>query len=243
MKQFLRLFYEGMGNIEYGTSGAPAVDITSANDGLSADLATGKIAQLGQTVGRAGNPAALTEDREIPGAHSVIFGSAGSNAVTVNKDQGIDSTNTNGAIIQSESLGQNFHILYDDANHLEYLFGALIFIVDLLKGQLTSNFPFVPSGLGSSIRKPPGAAVVFVATDYTLLIDTTAGNVSISVDPVALAGQLGNIKKISADVNTVTVTPTSGTIQGIGAPAASYVFNVQGENVSFQSDGINIYIL
>ena len=65
------------------TTNPPAAGtVVNANDGLSKDLATGTIAQLGQTVGRPGDPAALTEDREIPDVgHRLFFG----------KNNGIDN--------------------------------------------------------------------------------------------------------------------------------------------------------
>jgi hypothetical protein len=85
------------------------------------------------------------------------------------------------------------------------------------------------------------ASAAFTKNDDNLLVDTTAGNVVVTIDPT-IDGMEGTIKKTSADVNTVTLQPASGTIQGFGAPAASYIFNVQGESIAFFSDGINLYI-
>jgi predicted amidohydrolase len=51
------------------------------------------------------------------------------------------------------------------------------------------------------------------------------------------------VKKIDSSVNTVTLTAASGLIFDIGAGVASLSVGVQGENLQFQSDGTNIYIL
>lgn len=88
--------------------------ITGANDGLTL---SGSIVKLGQTVGQAGNPAALTENRQIPmGGHSLAFNNGGS-ATTLdmlgfaNSFRLLSSTyftigsNTNFLTIQGNALG------------------------------------------------------------------------------------------------------------------------------------------
>lgn len=81
----------------------------------------------------------------------------------------------------------------------------------------------------------------FTKNDDNLLVDTTAGNVIVTIDPT-IDGIEGTVKKTSADVNTITLQPASGTIQELGAPAASFVFNSQGEAITFFSDGTNLYV-
>jgi hypothetical protein len=92
------------------------------------------------------------------------------------------------------------------------------------------------SGVQAAIRTL-AANASFTAADCTLLVDTTAGNVTITVNP-ALGKIIGHIKKI-AGANTVTITPASGTIDG----AASHSFSTLNETVSFHSDGVNVYII
>jgi hypothetical protein len=96
----------------------------------------------------------------------------------------------------------------------------------------------------------------FAATDCTLLMNSAGGAMTVSINPANLSslgaagvnqqrgGIIGNVKKISADANTITLNATSGQIfPKTGAPAASLVFSTQGQNVQFQSDGTNIYEL
>lgn len=94
-----------------------------------------------------------------------------------------------------------------------------------------------------SIRKSVVLAEVFAATDYTLNMDTGAGNANVNVTPAIIAGQLGNIKKISSDTNTLTLTVTAGHIYFIGAPVTSMVWDGQGESTTFHSDGTDLFIL
>lgn len=98
-------------------------------------------------------------------------------------------------------------------------------------------------GIKPAIRTTAVLAETFGANDFTMICDTTAGNMIVDIDPTIHIGSLGNVKKISADVNSVTLTALSGLIFDIGAGTASVSINTQGENLSFQSDGTNIYIL
>ena len=109
------------------------------------------------------------------------------------------------------------------------------------KLQVRGNFD--SKGISQPIRTTATAAETFGANDYTILCDTTAGNITVTIDPTTRVGKIGNVKKISADINSVTLTAASGLIFDIGAGVASVSFNTQGENLQFQSDGTNIYIL
>lgn len=101
----------------------------------------------------------------------------------------------------------------------------------------------ISTGIAQPIRTTVVLAETFGANDFTILCNTGAGNMVVTVDPTTRIGKIGNIKKISADVNSVTITAASGLIFDIGAGVASVSFNAQGENLQFQSDGTNIYIL
>jgi hypothetical protein len=85
--------------------------------------------------------------------------------------------------------------------------------------------------------------VAQLARNYFTQADTTGGNVIFNLDPAVLTGLTFVIKKTSADVNTVTLTPTSGTIQELGAAAANFVFNSQGQSVTVFCDGINFFVI
>ncbi|MBO9635267.1 MAG: hypothetical protein J7578_19305 [Chitinophagaceae bacterium] len=77
------------------------------------------------------------------------------------------------------------------------------------------------------------------SSDSTLLVNSSAGNISITIDPVNAAKKIFYIKKISADPNTVTITPSSGTIDG----APSLAINTQWQTVQVQSNGTDLFIL
>jgi hypothetical protein len=76
------------------------------------------------------------------------------------------------------------------------------------------------------------------SVDYTVLVDTTAGNITLTL-PVASQGKIYNIKKISSDVNTVTVVPTSGLIDG----SANSVISILNTSKQYQFDGTNYFII
>jgi hypothetical protein len=397
----LRIFYmpEGFGNIGYDfpAKSAPNV-LDAANDGLSTDLATAKIAQLGQAVGRVGNPAVLLEDREIPlsgfglllsnllasnpaitikqgvsplnaphllflnaaGAEiarivfrdgeSVYIGRIAGNTITTgsvniliggnaggglttggsniaigggamqgnagasafNIVLGQDSLDRNGTAVGSgivivghlstnngvQPVG-NDNIFIGSSNnstgtlasgigidniivgHANVMGGVLnnsIIIGNLKNGgpgaemtvsnviiigrtdqntligiplpivdngnrlQVGGNI-FSTGGIATAIRTTTTLAETFGATDSTIIADATAGNLNVSINPATTSQRIGNLKKKDATLNTVTLTPTSGQVFGLGAPAASISMGAQGQSITFQSDGTNIFIL
>ncbi len=136
-------------------------------------------------------------------------------------------------------LGDNTHNILIGQTALAYHNGADRVQV---QGSLSSQ------GIKQAVRAGI-LADTFASTDYLINMDTTAGNATVSITPANLydstykTGNIGNIKKISADANTITLNATAGLIYGLGAPAASISFNSQGQNLTFQSDGTNIYIL
>jgi len=76
-------------------------------------------------------------------------------------------------------------------------------------------------------------------TDFTILFDTTSGNLVATLpNPATNANQIFNIKKIVA-ANTLTLTPASGLIDG----AASLTVTTNNQNTQVQSNGTNYYIL
>lgn len=272
MKNFLRLYRsaEGQGNIGYDdapsdTAGQP---LTGANDGTSTDLATGKIVQLGQAVGRAGNPATLTEAREIPD------GQATGNhfAISLGRNNGVDDialwgssigynvSNKTGRFFQGiGTFGPNqakITLLSDDGVNARMQFestsGGIVnidFNDDAANPKrFDINAPWIMDtgwGTNGDTLIAAGAAYTLLKTDAVKLINTVAGNQVINIDVVAggYAKQRFDFKKISADANTVTLNMVAGTIQGIGAAAATFVFNNPGESISVWVDILNAYII
>lgn len=81
------------------------------------------------------------------------------------------------------------------------------------------------------------SGATFTVSDYTILVDTSSGNLVITVDPT-IGTYVGNIKKISSDANTVLISMASGSIDG----AISVTLVNQWETVKFHLDGNNAYI-
>lgn len=262
--KYLRVYYEGFGNINYQVPDISPTTLTAAADGLSVEAATPHIARLGQTVGQAGDPAALTEDREIPnpGGFIVYFGRNNGldNVVSIDSNNGLGIANDTGTwltffsqnINPPHTVGFVMSTLDGQDISMDYSNGAGTDLIhyNAAPGHLRrfeTTRPLVAQrGFGTGFTNLSSAinpAYSIVDTDCVILVDTTGGNEAIAADPVLLANLRIDIKKKSADINTITITPTAGTIQDIGAPAASFVFNVQGQSVTLFSDGINFYIL
>jgi hypothetical protein len=250
MMQFLRLFYsgEGQGNIGYDIPPASAAGVlNAANDGLSTDLATGKIAQLGQTVNRPGDPAILLQDREIPnpGGFTVFFGKNNgiANVVGINSDFGISVANNNLIGFQYFDGAKNFTIEMPSATTILMRWGAGTITFDTVTGVFTFNDAIHTTGLGTSIVTSAAAIINVTRNNFTYLIDTTAGNVVVNMDPAILAGQIFDFKKISADANSITLTPTAGTIMDIPPAVASLAFSDPGASITVHCDGTNFFVI
>lgn len=76
-------------------------------------------------------------------------------------------------------------------------------------------------------------------TDSVIYVSTAAGNVNITYDGVTVDGKIIAIKKISNDANTVTITPTLGTIEG----NPTYVFSAINDPVILQANGSSVNII
>ena len=102
------------------------------------------------------------------------------------------------------------------------------------------DFEFIPG--------PPGPAAdidlaltittttAITARSGTFLIDTTAGNVALTLPA---NGLVYRIKRITAGGNTLTISPVSGNIDG----AASMALVNQYESVTLKSDGTDFWIV
>lgn len=103
----------------------------------------------------------------------------------------------------------------------------------------TANQPV--SAATFNIRKS-SIDTVFDINDYTILMNTSGGNRSVIVVPVDK--QVGNIKKLTSDFNSIIISLSSGKIYDeFGDILDTYEISAAGKNMYFHSDGINIYIL
>lgn len=84
---------------------------------------------------------------------------------------------------------------------------------------IASNLALI-NAISSTQAVTAAGSPVTPTTSGTLLCDASLGAIVINLDP-ASSGIVLNVKKIDASVNVVTLTPTSGTIDGsISAPIA-----------------------
>lgn len=225
--------------------------VAAAKNGL---IETGGFTELGQAVGTLGDPAILLQDREIPlGGFRLFLGKNDgiSDVIGFDAADGIAVSNAAGAILQAFNGSDTFNIEMPGGGiitlNFESGFGLLTY--DDNFSQLSWNRIFRTSGLRLGAASIVGPVSVSPSNAQTFFkCDTTAGNIIINLDPSILnANGVNNnlliFKKISADVNTITLTPTSGTIQELGAPAASFAFSAQGESISVMNDGTNFFIV
>ena len=175
---------------------------------------------------------------------TVLAGDTGANTILIGSQIGTGGNAANlsiiGAAIQSALSNA---VLLGRFDQDIILGAALLGETDDLVNKLQVRGSMISTGIAQPIRTTAVLAETFGAHDFTILADTTAGNMTVTIDPTTRIGKIGNVKKISADINSVTLAASSGLIFDIGAGAASMSYNTQGENVQFQTDGVNIYIL
>jgi hypothetical protein len=90
----------------------------------------------------------------------------------------------------------------------------------------------------------------FVVTDGMIFVNNTGGPINITVDPTIMLTMAGcsvvfDMKVVGVEptnANTVTLTATSGVIFDDIAVGNVYTFATLGENITFISDGSNIYL-
>lgn len=74
----------------------------------------------------------------------------------------------------------------------------------------------------------------YLPTDSVLNVDTTTGNLTITINPAIFNKHGLVVKKVTADANTVTITPSSGTINGL----ASVVLTLVNQTANIESDWV-----
>ena len=266
MKNYLRLYFsDGQGSVSYNGPSPLSPNnptLTAANDGLSTDAATGKTAQLGQTLGRAGDPAKILEDREIPmNGHRIFLDNTAGDTIGFDATLGVSLANRTGQAYQALwAIGGNsggWSVFTDDAIDviLRFAGGGFTSLIvwngnSVDPGKFVPDSPFIfGSGIGqftTPLAAAGGGSIVNLAQGESFITaDTTLGNLQINIDVVAnqLKRQRFIVKKISSDVNNVILNMVAGTIQELGAAAASFTFNSQGQSVEFICDDLNAYII
>lgn len=251
---FLQLYFEGFGNVNYQSPGTPAGAPVGANDGTAV---IGGLVQLGQPTGTAGDPAALTADVEIPnaGGKTVYFGKNNGVApvVAINSAHGISISNLTGEALLLNLIGHNYQFSAVGAGIFDFLFspGDNLEYDQTLGGDLSYSNRFGAKALKANIQPVNFAASPYAVkrSDYTLLVDSSGGNVVINITPATMfdatnaLGQFINIKKVSTDANTITINATAGLIIGVPPGAATFIISDPGANANLQSNGTNLYLL
>jgi hypothetical protein len=123
----------------------------------------------------------------------------------------------------------------------------------------TAPVSFSPAGIridccgGGQVNFATGTVAadygIVVATDHTILVDATLNNVTVSLPSIAstasgdqyvVMDKFGQATTFTITVDTADAALISG---GPGSPAATYVFTIPYESVTFQTDGSNWYIV
>jgi len=74
--------------------------------------------------------------------------------------------------------------------------------------------------------------------DSVVLVNATSAPVTITL-PASVIGKYFDVKKMDSSANTVTIAPTSGTIDG----AANKTISIQYASITIIGDGTNFFIL
>lgn len=119
---------------------------------------------------------------------------------------------------------------------------------DLLNNALTLYFRQIDNALQVLINdlaerrtyNTTDTTVTVADEGGTYLVDTTAGNVTVNLPNAdVIMGDPIIIKRITGGVNTLTIQPGSGNIDG----AATKTLTTQYEVVTLQSDGTDFWIV
>ncbi len=173
----------------------------------------------------------------------------------LNVDKFVSSLTLDGWWINQKTLAQTFlaKIIFNisprlsagTANTVVYLDG----LKDLVSSTTTSTELAYLTGVTDNIQaqfdqKLSTIRIVstndsVLITDTTILVDTSGGNRIITYNPVTMNKKIVNIKKTTSDTNTVTITPSSGTIDGL----TSIAFNTSNQSIPVHSNGTNLYTL
>ncbi len=153
-------------------------------------------------------------------------------------------------VLSPREINDRFKIVHKELCYLASLGGGSSFITTLTTTGSSGPATVVAGTLNIPQYSGGGGGTSFLGAirltstndtlgtnDYTLLVDSTSGNIAIGVTPTNK--QVWNVKKVSSDLNIVTVTPTSGTIDG----AATYILVSQYDSIQIHSDNTNFFTI
>src|SRR5207253_1542915 len=136
-------------------------------------------------------------------------------------------------------LFQAISLQYKSSTGIWYVVGD-----DLPLGDLDARFEAL-ANKGAAGGYAPMPNVVSKTANYTaagfdvVLCDATSGSFTITLPSVSVNGRKVTVKKTDASVNTVTISPASGTIDG----AASLVISTRWVSYDVIADGTNWYVI
>jgi hypothetical protein len=137
--------------------------------------------------------------------------------------------------------------VYDSTINAESYYNGTAWLRNAATNDVTPSAGQLPLGNGSNYTVTSFGSIASVSTTSgvsptspmgTYLVDASGGDVTLTIT-AAFSGQIINIKRVDASINTVTIQMNSGNIDG----AAS--INVVGQYTSrqIQWDGSNAYVL
>ena len=125
-------------------------------------------------------------------------------------------------------------------NIVTYIGSTVAPSVVLDSGGDDGDFEFIPGPPGPAadidLATTITATAVVTARNGTILVDTTAGNVVVTLPA---NGLVYRIKRISGGTNTLTIATSAGLID----QAATMTLDIQYESVTLKSDGTDYWIV
>jgi hypothetical protein len=98
----------------------------------------------------------------------------------------------------------------------------------------------LPRGLPQVRADVISTSINTVLTKTNCIVLATGGLAGITITlPDPIPGQIFNIKKVDSGVGVITISPSSGTIDG----AASKTLTSQYDSLTITSDGTNFFII
>lgn len=145
--------------------------------------------------------------------------------------------------LEDSGPGSNVTVSLVDTAVVPGIYGSSLQIPSITvdsKGRLTSvsSFPVqLPGQSINGIRMVTGDTTAVFGTDYTILVDASAGPITITLP--SIEGAFFNVKKIDSTENFVLISPAVGLLDG--SPAQAIL--EQWQSMSVQSLGLNWFIV
>lgn len=104
------------------------------------------------------------------------------------------------------------------------------------------NIKKMNSWSGTETITTVSANTTIDGTKKAYVVDTGSGNVTLSLNPGTLGNLVFSVKKKGADVHTVTISMTTGSIYADAGAQSSFTLSNPGEAVTIRLDGTNAYV-